>query len=303
MRHAVSLMSLFVLGVSCLPTVSKAREYIGFGQEGDPGSLSLQNYFDFDHTSPSKNTISNFFELSYFSNTLFTGTTRDQLEVWIGSNVGYQTTQGAQGSSGWGISVPEIGTEYYLNVIQPTAPVNSPGYFTFWTSPTFFVNFPNGDTQTAGYGSGADNYSLAFNVDNYMQIGRLDITFNPVELEYSFRNLNKTPVTSNVSTNSTSIPAAFTRGRGGLSVTVADFAIAYQVTPSLAIGVLHQFNFNNIADSNFAPTREGFIGPGFTYAGFAKRGLFFSGTVQTDYYNSGGTTHNTYVAAWVSKEF
>jgi hypothetical protein len=294
MKPFGTLAPLLMAAAVILPVTSQAREYLGFGQEGDPGSLSFQNYAQFNHSSPSSNSIENFFELSYFTNTAFTGTTRDQLEFWVGFNGGYATTHGATGSSGFGISAPELGVEYYLDVIQPKVAVGKPGYLTFWTSPYGDVNFPNGNTQSSGFGAGADQFSFDVGVDNFIQIDNIAITVNPVTVHYAASNLNTVA--------DATIPGATRKDRGGLSLTFADGGIGYQVTPNWLVGVMHQFNVNNISGSTFKSSREGFAGPAFTYAGFASRGLFISGTVETDYYNQ-GLTHQTYVAAWLSKEF
>lgn len=285
---------LLMAAAIVLPATSQAREYLGFGQEGDPGSLSWQNYAQFQHGSPSNNSIGNYFELSYFSTTFLTGTSRDQMEYWIGFNGGYANTHGATGSSGFGISAPGFGMEYYLDVVQPTVAVGKPGYFTFWTSPYADVNFPNGDTQPAGYGAGADQFSFDVGIDNFIQAGNIAITVNPVTVHYAASNLNTTVIDELSNTTR--------KGRGGLSFTFMDGGIGYQVTPNWLVGVMHQININNVSGSTFEASREGFAGPAFTYAGFASRGLFISGTVETDYWHQ-NMKQQTYVAAWLSKEF
>jgi hypothetical protein len=281
-------------GLLCLSVNAQAREFIGFSQPGLPDSWALQNYPTIQPNSTGTNSVYNFFELAYFSKSGFTGTTRDQFEYWVGADLGYANTKGAPGSSGFGMASPEIGIEYYYQVIQPTTPLGSPDYRSFWVSPAFDVNFPNGNTQSAGYGAGADQYSIQANVATFNRWGNVLFTFVPVEINYDFQNLNSSPVAGT--------PNAFFKGRNGLSLTVGDLALAYQLTPDLAVGVLQQFNMNNIADSNFVSSREGFVGPSLTYAGFRNVGLFFGATVQTDYYRD-HTAHNTYIAAWISKTF
>ena len=281
-----------VASLACLSGAAQAREFIGFSQPGFPDSLALQNYPVFQPSSGT-NSFYNFFELAYYTKTAFTGTARDQVEFWVGADLGYQQTNNAPGSSGFGLAFPEIGIEYYYQLIQPTSAPGSADYRSFWISPTFDFNFPNGNTQTAGYGSGDDQYSLDFNINTFNQWGRILLTFDPVEFNYNFRNQNSTQVTG---TN------LFVKQRGGISLTFADLAFAYQLTPDLAVGISQQFNYNNVGDSDFRHSSEGFIGPSFTYAGFRKIGLFIAGTIQTDYYRE-NTTHNTYVAAWISKTF
>jgi len=287
-------IALLAGGLLCLSVEAQARQFIGFSQPGLPDSWALQNYPTINPTSTSQNSAFDFAEIAYFSKTGFTGTTRDQFEYWVGADIGYTATKGAEGSSGWGMAFPEIGIEYYYQLIQPTTPPGSSDYRSFWISPTFDVNFPNGNTQSSGYGSGDDQYSLQFNVNTFNQWGKILLTFNPIEFNYNFRNLNSTPVPGS--------PGLFMQARGGLSLTFADFALAYQLTPDLAVGVIHQFNYNNVASSDFRHSSEGFVGPGFTYAGFRNLGLFFAATVQTDYYRE-NSAHNTYIAGWISKTF
>jgi hypothetical protein len=287
-------ITLFATGLLCLSATAHARQFIGFGQGGIPNSFALENYPTINPNSAGTNTVSNFFELAYFTKTGLTGTTRDQFEYWIGANLGYTDPKGDPNSSGWGMSSPEIGFEYYYNVVQPTVPVGEPGYFTFWTGPEAWLNAPNGNTQTTGYGAGSDQYSINVSDVSFIRVGNWDFTFDPIEVNYDFRNLNSTAVAGN--------PNQFFKERGGLSLTFGDIGFGYQVTPDLVVGVLQQFNANNVADSNFAPSQEGFIGPGFTYAGFRDAGVVLGGALQTDYYRE-NTAHNTYLALWVTKRF
>jgi hypothetical protein len=286
--------TLVAAGLLCMSVSARAREFIGFSQPGLPDSWAWQLYPTIQPNSAGTNSAFAFAELAYYSKTGFTGTTRDQFEYWVGADIGYANTKGAEGSSGWGVASPEIGFEYYYHLIEPTAQRGSTDYRSFWISPALDVNFPNGNTQSTGYGAGDDQYSIQANVATFNQWGKILLTFVPVEIDYDFQNLNRTPVAG--------IPSAFMNARGGLSLTVGDLALAYQLTPDLAIGILQQFNINNIANSDFVSSREGFIGPSFTYAGFRKLGLFFSGAVQEDYYRD-HMAHNTYIAAWVTKTF
>lgn len=286
-------ITLLAGSLLCLSGTAQAREFIGFSQPGLPDSWAVQNYPVIQPSSGS-NSVYNFFELAYFSKTGFTGTTRDQFEYWVGADLGYADTKGSPGSSGFGMAFPELGIEYYYQLIQPTTPVGSADYRSFWISPTFDLNFPNGNTQSAGYGVGDDQYSVQFNIATYNQWGKILFTFVPVEFNYDFKNQNSTPAAGT--------PNGFFKATGGWSLTAADLALAYQFTPDLAIGIAQQFNMNNIADSDFVSSREGFIGPSITYAGLRNRGFFVGATVQTDYYRD-HTAHNTYFAAWISKTF
>jgi hypothetical protein len=292
-RQTVSL-TLLTCGLITLSAAAQARQWIGFGQGGIPNTVAFENYPTINPNSSGTNSVSDFAELAYFTKTGLTGTTRDQFEYWVGADLGYTDPKGSPGSSGVGVAAPEVGLEYYYNVIQPTAPVGSPDYFTLWAGPEAWVNFPNGNTQTAGYGAGSDQYSFNISEINFMAIGKWQFTFDPIEVNYGFRNLNSTAVAGN--------PIQSFKAQTGLSLTFADLGFGYQVTPDLVVGVLQQFDANNVADSNYAPSQEGFIGPSFTYAGFRKEGVVFAGAIQTDYYRQ-NMAHNTYFALWITKLF
>src|ERR1700761_3065966 len=151
-------------GLLALSATAEAREFLGFSQPGTPDTWAWQLYPVYQPTSSGTNSFYTFAEIAYHSKTGFTGTDQDQFEYWVGADIGYQNTKGADGSSGWGVASPEIGMEYYYQVIQPTTPVGTDSYRSFWVSPEAWVNFPNGNTQSSGYGSGADQYLLHFDV-------------------------------------------------------------------------------------------------------------------------------------------
>jgi hypothetical protein len=280
---------LFTCGLISISATAQARQWIGFGQGGIPTGMAFESYPTINTTSSDKNSVSAFDELVYFTPTGLTGTTRDQFEFFAGASLGYTDPKGSPNSSGVGVASPLIGFEYYYNVIQPTAPVGSPGYFTFWTGPEAWVTFPNGNTQSAGYGAGDDQYGYTITDLNYIGFGKWKFTFAPVEVTYNSGNLN-----------STSVGGDPFKGQHGLSLTFGDIGFGYQVSPDLVVGVLQQFNANNVANSTYAPSQEGFIGPSFNYYGLRKYGFIFSAAVQTDYYRE-NTAHNTYVAFWFKK--
>lgn len=260
----------------CAAPGAQADEFIGFGQAGVPGGWALEAFPVFRHTGPNSNEIYSSFNPAYFTETGITGTHRDQFEFWLNGSLGYANTHGAPGASGFGGAYPNIGIEYYYNVVVPDQPAGSPGYKTFWTSPTFTVSFPNGSTKSAGFGSGANQYSYSFNVDNYLQIGRIGVTFNPVELTYASRNLNAVDIGN----------GQMEKLRGGLSVTFGDVAAGYQVRDDLFVGIHHSFNIYSWRASDFQAAREGEIGPSVSYFGFAKYGLYLCGNLNFDYYTS-----------------
>lgn len=254
---------------------ANAEQFIGFGQAGAPG-WALEAFPVIRHTAPNTNQIYSSFNPAYFTETGFTGTRRDQFEFWLNGSVGYASTHGAADASGFGGAYPNIGIEYYLNVIVPDRPAGSPGYLTFWTSPTLVFTFPNGSTKSAGFGAGGNQFSYSFNVNNYLQVGKLGVTFDPVALTYASRNLNTTDMGS----------GRMEKLRGGLSATFADIAAGYQVRDDLFVGLHHSFSIYSWRASDFKASREGQIGPAFTYTGLAKYGVYISGNLNFDYYTS-----------------
>lgn len=282
-RHLFgAFASLSAIALLPIPLHANADEYIGFGQAGTPGSWALEAYPVFQHTAPNSNSISSLVVPAYFTETGFTGTHRDQFEFWLNGSVGYSNTHGDPGASGFGFAYPNLGIEYYYNVVVPDQPVGSPGYKTFWTSPTLTVGFPNGSKKNSGYGAGADQYFYGFSVANYIQIGKIGITANPIELNYATRNLNETDIGN----------GQLERLRGGLTVTLMDVAAGYQVRDDLFLGVHHAYSIYSWKGSDFAEQREGKIGPTFTYFGFAKYGLYISGDINFDYYTSSNLKHS-----------
>jgi hypothetical protein len=285
--------ALCTLAVAGAATSASADEFIGFGQAGVPGSWALEEYPDFTHTGPNSNSISTYNELSYFTQTGFTGTHRDQLEFWVGVNTGYANTHDSPDAGGFGIAAPGIGIEYYFNVVQPDKDKlpGSAGYMTFWTSPTLTVNFPNGSSKEAGFGAGADQFSYGLNWANWIQVGKIGITVNPVELYYASRNLNSTQVSN----------GEFEKLRGGLGITLLDVAAGYQVRDDLFAGIHHAYSINSWRGSDFAETREGKIGPSVTYLGLAKYGLYICGNVDFDYYTSSNLRKSVSVSMAIVK--
>jgi hypothetical protein len=275
------------------PLHANADEFIGFGQAGAPGSWALETFPVFQHTGPNSNTVYSSIELAYFTETGFTGTNRDQFEFWTAGSPGYSNTHGVPGGSTFGFASPNLAVEYYFNVLVPDAdqPVGSAGYKSFWTSPTFYVVFPNGSSKNVGYGAGNNQYAYGLNVGNYLQIGKIGVTFNPIELYYAGRNLNVTDIGN----------GQLEKLRGGLSLTLMDVAAGYQVRDDLFLGVHHAYDIYSWKGSDFAEEREGKIGPSFTYLGLAKYGLYVSGNVNFDYYTSSNLKHSISVTMSIAK--
>jgi hypothetical protein len=291
--NRTSVRLLAAAGLLSLSTAAaEARQFFYIAEGGVPQGVVFETYPTVNPNSSGATSAYAYSELAYFTPTGFTGTKRDQFEFWAGGTLGYTDPKGAPNSSGIGIADPEIGFEYYYNIIEPTAPVGSPGFVSLWTGPEVWLNFPNGNTTTAGYGTGADQYSFNISENSYLQIGKFIFDFNPIEVNYQFTNMN--------TTQSANDPSVFFKQRYGLSLTFGDVAIGYQVTPTLAVGIAQQFNANSIGDSTVAASREGFIGPTATYSGF--KNFLVSAAVQTDYYHE-NTARNTYLAFWITHHF
>jgi hypothetical protein len=290
--NRLSVPLLAAAGLLCLSTAAEARQFFHLAEGGVPTGMVFETYPTINPNSSGATSASAYSELAYFTDTGLTGTKRDQFEFWAGASFGYTDPMGTPNSSGFGIADPELGFEYYYNVIQPTAPVGSPGYFTWWSGPEAWVNFPNGNTQSAGFGAGANQYSFNISDNNYIQVGKWIFDVDPVEINYQLTNLNYTQSSNN--------PSVYFKQRYGLSLTFGDVAIGYQVTPTLAVGIAQQFNANSIANSTVASSHEGFIGPTVTYSGI--HGMLISAAVQTDYYHE-NTARNTYIAFWITKHF
>ena len=231
--------------------------------------------------------------LAYFSEAGFTGTTRDQLQFWVGAIPGYASSNGARDSSAWGIASPNVGFSYYYNVVEPTSDVGSDDYTTFWTNPTLMVEFPNGNDDLTGHGAFANRYAVSFSVANYLRVGRFAVTFTPAGIHYAARNRHATDLGAGD-------PAQL---RGGVSLWLGDIAAGYLVTEDLWLGVHHVYHINNTTASDFNVSRAGKIGPSMTYTGFAEDGLFISANLNVDYYHSANLKHSNALTMALVKFF
>jgi hypothetical protein len=293
-RNLSCLSALLPIGLTLgLATTAHADQFIGFAQPGVPGSWALESFPVVNRTSDSDvrtgaNTV-----LAYFTETGFTGTTRDQLEFWVGAVPGYASTDKNSDNNGFGVASPNIGIEYYYNVIQPTEPYASPGYVTFWTSPTLMVEFPNGNDDLDGFGAGANRYAFSFSVANYFQVGKWGTTFTPVGVHYASHNRNSTDFGNGDSKHL----------QGGVSWWFADIASGYLVTDDLWLGIHHIYNINNRSSSDFEESREGKIGPSMTYTGLAKQGVYISANLNFDYYHSDNIPYSNSFTMALVKSF
>lgn len=230
--------------------------------------------------------------LSYYTPTGFTGTTRDQFQYSLRGTLGYSTPAASQ--NGYGVAAPGLSAQYYYNIVQPGgADKMDPSFRTWWTNPQVTLNLPNRNRQTSGFGNGANQYSIGIQDNNYIAIGRLGISVNPISATYLFRDMD--PATGS------------TRElKRGLSVTFMDTAIGYWATPNLIVGVQGQYNKNAVSGSDLPRSEAARMGPAFTYLGFKESGFFVAGNYARDVYadNAAHTARkgNTY-QIWLQKYF
>lgn len=278
--------AIIILALAAQP--SHAGNFIGNGQPAPPGwAIELWPYYS---KQDSSSTAANFFELTWFSDFgVISDTHQDQIQLWGGFLGGYKESDFEGDDSRWGASSPQLGIEYYYQVFVSDAAPNTEGYRTWWISPTFYVNFPNGDDKTSGFGSGADQYSATFNVNSFFGYDKWQLSVNPVVVNYIFRDRNYTEFED----------GSRERLRGGLSLYVADIALGYQLTDKLAAGIHHEYDFYNVSDSDFAKAERGMAGPtvSFLYGNFCV-----AATVDFDYANH-NTERATTFSAFVAYSF
>lgn len=289
-RLSVGLALACTLGSSPL---ALGEQFIGFAQPGIPGSWAVESFPVLNRTTDGDLSVAANTVLAYFSETGFTGTTRDQLQFWVGAIPGYASSNGARDSSAWGIASPNVGFSYYYNVVEPTSDMGSDDYTTFWTNPTLMVEFPNGNDDLTGYGAFANRYAVSFSVANYLRVGRFAVTFTPAGIHYAARNRHSTDLGAGD-------PAQL---RGGVSLWLGDIAAGYLVTEDLWLGVHHVYHINNTTASDFNVSRAGKIGPSMTYTGFAEDGLFISANLNVDYYHSANLKHSNALTMALVKFF
>lgn len=254
-----------------------AEQFLNFGQMGAPGGVAFES-FPTATRSGAETALQSNNILTYFSKTGFTGTRRDQLQFWVGATAGRSKARegvGAVGSS-WGISGPNIGAAYYYNIVQPTVCAGCEGYAIYTLAPIASLTLPTGSDDTTGFRAGSNSHSVYLGLSHFIKIGRWSLSANPLSLFYGGPSRTPTEIA----------PGRHARLRGGLSYTVADVAIGYDVTPDLAIGIRHAVQRNNQADSSFARSWRGQIGPAVAYTGFARHGLYLYANLNVDYRRS-----------------
>jgi len=271
--------------------------YLDWALPADPGWYWV-HYLDYVNRG-SSNSIGDSSEIEYQTRTGLTGTTRDSFEFWAGGAAGYASTNGAANSSGWGVSSPDIGAEWYYAVIQPTVKQGEPGYENLTISPWIQVTAPNGNTTTGGYGAGADQWSYTGALLGTYRLGRFTTTIQPVTLTYAQTNQNTSAVTNSAGT------PTLTKARDGLSGSFGAINVGYDVSPTLTLGVYQAWNVYSFADTRDSPrSAEGTIGPMFSYTGLSDSlGITIDGTMQVDYYHTSNMAQGYFLSMYVSKKF
>ncbi|WP_186178503.1 hypothetical protein [Burkholderia gladioli] len=287
-----SVAAALVACVSMASGIAHADQFINFSQMGAPGTFAFETLPDVTHsggqTSFSTNSI-----IAYFSNTGVTGTGRDQFEFWGGANAGYsKATDGGTGNS-WGVSNPDVGIEYYYNVIQPSTCTTCSDFTQYTISPLFSVTLPSGSNDNTGIRAGSNHYSYYLGFTHYFKRGKWSISANPFAISYGAPTLNSVSFAPGQSSNP----------RGGFSYTVADIAAGYDILPGLGIGLHHALQLNNRSDSSFAPSTQGFIGPAISYFGFAKHGTYLAANLNFNYYHSSNLKNSPYFSAYIVQYF
>jgi hypothetical protein len=271
--------------------------YLDFAFASPPG-WQYQNYFDWANRG-NTNTLSESPLLAYYTTTGVTGSTKDSFEFWVGVSVGYQNTHGASDSSGWGASSPNIGIEWYYNPIQSDKAFGSEEFEAFSISPWFLLTAPNANTTSAGFGSGANQWSGTGALLMTYRKARFTTTMQPFTLTYAGGNLNSTPVTNPDGSIS------FAKARAGWSGAFGIINVGYDVTPTFTLGLQQVWNIYSFAGTRYSPrASEGTIGPLFGYSGLSDAyGLYIAGAVQIDYYRSPGLPRSVYVTTYITKHF
>lgn len=84
------LSTAFVFVLLLLASTSaEAEQFIGFAQPSLTGSWAVESFPVFNRTTAGDVSAAADTELSYFSNTGFTGTQRDPFQFWAGAISGY----------------------------------------------------------------------------------------------------------------------------------------------------------------------------------------------------------------------
>ena len=116
--------------------------YLDWGLAADPGWYWV-HYLDYVNHGTT-NSVGDTTEIEYQTKTGITGTTRDSFEFWGGASVGYASNGGLPNSNGLGFAAPEVGGQWYYNIIDPKVKQGDPAYKILTLSEWLQVNAPNG---------------------------------------------------------------------------------------------------------------------------------------------------------------
>lgn len=271
--------------------------YPDFAFASPPG-WQYQNYFDVANQR-SINSFSQTPLLAYYTKTGVTGTTKDSFEFWTSGSFGYESPEGAPGSSGWGVASPSVAVEWYYNLIQSDKKFGSGDYEALTISPWLEVFGPNGDTRDTGFGSGSNQWSGNGTLLLSYRKGRFTTTISPFALTYSGSDLNSMFVAN----PDGSISSA--RARAGWSGAFGLVNVGYDITPTVTLAVQQVWNVYSFADARYSPREaEGTVGPQLAYTGLSDAyGIYMAGAVQVDYYHSRGLPQSIYVTTYITKSF
>jgi hypothetical protein len=293
-----ALLAAAVAAVGGRPaSAANTDVYLDWGLPADPGWYWV-HYLDYVNHGNS-NSIGDTMQIEYQTRTGLTGTARDSFEFWGGFAFGNQSTAGAPNSNAWGVSAPQIGSEWYYKVFETEGKQGDPNYRVLTISPWVQVNAPSGVTTQGGYGSGADQWSYIAALLGTYRTGRFTTTLQPVTLTYAQTNQNTSQVVNPDGST------ALSKEHQGWSGSFGVFNIGYDVSPTLTLGLYQGWNAYSFADTKDSPRQtEGTIGPTFEYTGLNDDyGITVDGTAQVDYYHSDSLRQGYFFSLYVQKKF
>lgn len=289
MHTSQGLWRLCLAGLAAWPLASPAGNFIGLGQPGPPG-WSLQFYPTWSAPLQPQATVSTFVELSYFLPTGFTGTARDRHQFWVAAAVGHAKPAAGSSDRASGLTGQQVAYEYYYRVIEPA----QTGDLSWWTTPLVSLSFPNGETKASGFGAGGNQSTLQLGWNNHLSWDRWNLTFAPLSVAYADRARHATPTSTGV----------LARQRAGWSLTWADLALGYRVTPDLDLGWHYAYSQYHRSASDLAPARQGRMGPSFAYLGLMpQHRIYLAGNLSRDVQVSPGMKPSTTWSAVLVKFF
>lgn len=297
-RFLVALLAAALILPAASPALGANTDiYPDYGFASPPG-WQYQNYFDVANQR-SVNSFSETPLLAYYTKSGVTGTTKDSFQFWVSGSFGYESPEGAPGSSGWGVASPNVGVEWYYNLIQSEEKFGSSDYEALTISPWLQVFGPNGDTRENGFGSGLNQWSVNGTLLLSYRKGRFTTTISPFALTYSASDLNSFFVTNPVGGISSA------KARPGWSGSFGLVNVGYDITPTVTLALQQVWNVYSFADARYSSREsEGTVGPQLAYTGLTDiYGIYIAGAVQVDYYHSRGLPQSIYLTTYITKSF